>query len=250
MSFFLLVYAVVQGITECFPVGSSAHLRFLENYVGQSAPETMATAVHAGSALAFAFWFRTELWAAAKAFFTWDRRAPAFNSAFYLICTTVPVVVAGAFVYKIPCIREDRWIGLGSLVGGIVLWAADRWSPNQRVSLTSRAAWALGFAQCFSLICGTSRLGVCWTAGRLLGFSRVDALKQAFWMGIPVMGAACVYQSFCRPLAPELWIWAFVSGVVTVLVSGSAFLFCLRHFQLLTLYRVVLGLFLIGQSIL
>jgi undecaprenyl-diphosphatase len=59
--FHLVLFAIVQGITEFLPISSSGHLILLHQWT-QATPDALAldVAVHLGSILAVILYFRTE----------------------------------------------------------------------------------------------------------------------------------------------------------------------------------------------
>src|SRR5689334_19955900 len=52
----------------------------------------------------------------------------------------------------------------------------------------------MGFVQCIALIPGVSRSGATISAGLLVGLDRVAATRMAFFLGIPSLTAAGLYE--------------------------------------------------------
>jgi undecaprenyl-diphosphatase len=137
---------------------------------------------------------------------------------------------------------------LGALV---ILWAEKR---QHRIRIDSvdemrpGDALKLGIAQAFALIPGTSRSGATIIGGLLFGLSRQAATEFSFFLAIPTLGVATVYQLYKeRALlsADDLGMWTvgFVSAFI------SAFL-CVRwllryisshDFTIFAWYRIVFG---------
>ena len=75
----------------------------------------------------------------------------------------------------------------------------ERWRPRNRIArrwAMSRLGTALGIglAQVLSLIPGTSRSGATIMGGYALGLSRTAATEFSFFLAIPVMFAATLYD--------------------------------------------------------
>ena len=118
-----------------------------------------------------------------------------------------------------------------AFIGGafVILWA-ERREHTVRIhsvdDLSPLDALKLGFAQAAALIPGTSRSGATIIGGLFFGLSRKAATEFSFFLAIPTLGAATVYQLYKeRHLLSldDLGMWAvgFVSAFV------SAFL-CVR----------------------
>jgi undecaprenyl-diphosphatase len=128
-----------------------------------------------------------------------------------------PVPVAIAFV-------------AGALV---ILWAERRQRLRPHTiriddvdDMTWRDALKIGCAQAFALIPGTSRSGATIIGGMLFGLSRRAATEFSFFLAIPTLLAACVYEAVKnRHLLSMTDAPAFGVGFVAAFVS--AFL-CVR----------------------
>ena len=85
----------------------------------------------------------------------------------------------------------------------------------------------MGIAQALALIPGTSRSGATIIGGLLFGLSRKAATEFSFFLAIPTLFAATVYQTLqgARPAQPVDDIGMWVVGFVAAFVS--AFL-CVR----------------------
>jgi len=134
----------------------------------------------------------------------------------------------------------------------VILWAEKR-QHRVRVEsvddMTWRDALKLGFAQAFALIPGTSRSGSTIIGGLLFGLSRKAATEFSFFLAIPTLFVATVYQLYReRALLTMddlgMWIVGFIAAF------GSAFL-CVRwllryisshDFTVFAWYRIVFGI--------
>jgi undecaprenyl-diphosphatase len=92
-------------------------------------------------------------------------------------------------------------LAAGLLAGGAALVVADRAPSGRRAEdATVADGLVLGLAQCAALWPGVSRSGATLAAARARGFSRPEASRLSWEVGLPVMlGAACLSRP--RPLA-------------------------------------------------
>ena len=115
--------------------------------------------------------------------------------------------------------------------------------------MTLKDALMLGCIQALALIPGTSRSGATIIGGLLIGLSRKAATEFSFFLAIPTLGVATIYQVYKEWAAIQntdlsMWAVGFVSAFV------SAFL-CIRwllryitthNFIIFAWYRIVFGI--------
>jgi undecaprenyl-diphosphatase len=134
----------------------------------------------------------------------------------------------------------------------VILWAEKR-KHTIRVQtveeMTLLDALKMGFAQAVALIPGTSRSGSTIIGGLLFGLSRKAATEFSFFLAIPTLGAATVYQLYKeRALlnADDIGMWAvgFVSAFVSAFLCVRWLLrFISSHdFTPFAWYRIVFGI--------
>lgn len=252
----LVVLAVVQGITEFFPISSSAHLILTPRLMNwQDQGPLIDLAVHIGTLLAVMLFFRAEMgrlfrgaWDALRLRYTSDARLLALLSA-----STVPVVAAGPFIYFLggsEMMRSVELIGWTTLVFGMLLYIADRYGKQlhrlEHVNFPN--AIFVGLAQVMALIPGVSRSGVTMTAARFLGMERAEAARFSFLMSIPVTmaaGALGVVEIY-KTGQTELQFDAAIAGTVAFLTALFAITVLMRwlsssSFTPFVVYRLLLG---------
>jgi len=188
------------------PVSSSAQLVLLPWLLGWEPPADrtgFAAALHAGSCLGLVAVTPRP-----------DRRTLALVAA-----TSVPAAVAGLLAADAVEARLGRPPQLAALLAGAgaVLWAADRWSPQDRPVGPRQAALA-AVAQVAALMPGVSRSGATLTALRLAGVERAAAERFSLLMSLPVTaGAAVLTLARSRSLPP-----GSVPGALAAAVSAAA----------------------------
>ncbi|MBO9464349.1 undecaprenyl-diphosphate phosphatase [Tropicibacter sp. R15_0] len=196
---YLLILALIQGITEFLPISSSGHLILASQLSGQ--PDqglAIDVAVHVGTLLAVILYF----WQDCKSVLTGLPRlltgridTPGSRLAFLLVIATIPVVIAG-LILKLTglsdMMRSTAVIGWSMLGFGLVLYWADQTSAADKVETdwSLRDAITMGLWQALALIPGTSRSGITITGALKLGYARHDAAKLSMLMSIPTIIAS------------------------------------------------------------
>ena len=90
-------------------------------------------------------------------------------------------------------------VAIALIVGGVIILWAERRKHSERVQdvdqMTAMDALKLGAFQALSLIPGTSRSGATIIGGLLCGLSRRTAAEFSFFVAIPVLVSATLYES-------------------------------------------------------
>ncbi len=258
----LVILALIQGITEFLPISSSGHLALWPLLTGR--PDqgvTLDVAVHLGTLVAVCLYFRRDVGriatgAAAIATGRWGE--PDARLAALLALATLPAVAAGLALKlsgAMEGLRAVAVIGWATLLGGILLWLADRLGAERRDgdAWGLRDAVLMGLAQALALIPGTSRAGACMTAARALGYRRDEAARLALLMAVPTIAAAALVE--VAGLLAEGNLALGADFALAALLAGLAALAALRAMMGMfraawtmapfALYRLVLGAILL-----
>jgi undecaprenyl-diphosphatase len=203
-----LFLGIVQGLTEFLPISSSGHLILVPALLGWRDPFItslpFAVMLHVGTLLALLVYFRAD-WlrlVPAGLALVRDRSTagdPDRRLALLLAVTITPAALVGV-VFNDLIEREVRAVGLVALmlvVGGAILWLADRWGRRDRAiaDLTVRDALVIGIAQAAALVPGISRSGISISAGLFLGLDRAGAARFSFLMAAPIVAGAGVFEA-------------------------------------------------------
>lgn len=257
-----LLLGVVEGITEFLPVSSTGHLTIVEKLLGLSIDDRGVTAftavIQVGAIIASIVYFRADIVRLATAFFRGLTNAEArrdrdWTMALLVIVGSVPIGVVGL-------LGRDLITGplrsLWFVVGGLVVWSvvmvlAERLGRQDRSEqdLTFLDSIVVGVVQCLSLVPGVSRSGSTISAGLLRGLDRVSATRLAFFLAIPALTAAGVYEAVgsADDIASSVgWGPTVVATVVSFVVGFASIAWLLRivaKFPITVFvgYRVVLA---------
>ena len=259
MGFFYISFlAIVQGITEFFPVSSSGHLLLISTLFNQP-DQTLQidVAVHFGTLLAIIIFYRKDF----KSLLNGLSKNLAFNfidneAQFFrlLVLATLPVVCAGfilkftGFIYEM---RTLKIIGFGMIIFGVILHIADKYGKKNRFhnDWSYKDALIMGVWQAFALIPGTSRSGNTISGGLFLGFSREVSVNLALLMSIPTILASSLLLSLdflktdfknSEPLT--LLLAAFLSFLAALISLYVLVKIAKKHnFSPFVIYRIIIG---------
>lgn len=251
------VLALVQGVTEFLPVGSSADLAVVPPLAGWlNRGPAIDLAVHLGVLGAVAAYLWRDLWAMAVGVFRYfaGRRGAAAGArlAFRLAIATLPLIAAG-FLYErympggMASVRVVGWSMLGF---GILLFLTDHAGMTiRRVEhLALSDAVVIGLAQMAALVPGAGRAVVTMSAARLLGFERVDAARFSMLLSIPALLGLVVIKGIGLVSVPESQltggaIMAGFLGFVAALIAIAVLMAWLKRstFAPFVIYRIVVG---------
>jgi len=202
-----VILGIVEGLTEFLPVSSTGHLTITEKILGLPVDDKGITAytavIQMGAILAVLIYFRTDI---ARIAVAWLRGLvkPEFRGTFdhrfgwYIIVGSVPIGIvgfAGKDVISGP-LRSLWWVGAALVAWSVVMWLAERNPAQARTEreLTMTDALVVGAIQCLALVPGVSRSGATISAGLFRGLDRVTATRLSFFLSIPALTAAGLYE--------------------------------------------------------
>jgi len=269
---------VVEGLTEFLPVSSTAHLRIVEALLHLDLHDSFwkmyTIVIQLGAILALPVYFWNRILKFIGTFPKGERRDRNFIThplSLTFISFVVTAVPAWALTKVIGKNLESLWVMTTALlVGGIVMWIVDVTFTRPRVmhmeemNLT-QAVW-IGAAQILSAVFpGTSRSMSTIVAGQIASLSRSAALEFSFFLSMPTMIVATVYDLFktlepnrrtvveggIAPLAVNThqWILLAIGFVVSFIVALAVVAWFIhwvraRGFAPFAIYRIALAIVL------
>jgi undecaprenyl-diphosphatase len=257
-----LALGLVQGATELLPISSSGHLILVPwladwTYLKEDDEfhQTFDVALHLGTLVAVAFYFRRDIVTLTSAAVGSLRRrrvqTPSERIAWYIVVATVPAAAVGAFgeEFIVERLGEPWQIAILLALFGVLLWIADR-SRAERglVDLRLPDAIAIGVVQALALMPGVSRSGVTITAARFLGLERDAAARFSFLLLLPTTLGAVVWKGLTDVVFGDLppgSIGPFFVGMLAAAVSGLAAIWGLlgyvrrRTYTIFVVYRLI-----------
>jgi undecaprenyl-diphosphatase len=257
-----IVLGVVEGLTEFLPVSSTGHLTVAEKLLGKQVDNDAVTAFTAiiqfGAIVATFLFFRRDILRLAGAWLRGlasasARRDPDYRFAWYVIAGSLPVAFVGLLakdLVKGPL--RSLWVVAAALVlWSLVMYVAEGRSRQKygEEQLTLRAALTIGFVQCLALIPGVSRSGATISAGLLQDYDRVTATRLSFFLAIPALTGAGVYELKDVDTSVVGWGPLAVGTLVSFAVAYASIAWLLRFvarhpITVFVGYRIVAGVLL------
>jgi len=188
--FQMILLAILQGITEIFPVSSSGHLVIMKQILGfKEQGIIMETSLHFGTLLAILVYFRKDIVRILSSLFTF--RGTERNLALYIIVGSIPAGLIGVlFESKIEsCFSSAEFVASMLLLNGVFLVAVN-FLKEKDLPLNPLRAFLVGVFQAIAILPGISRSGSTVGGGIICGLKRENAFAFSFLLSIPaVLGA-------------------------------------------------------------
>lgn len=242
-----IILAIVQGVTELFPISSLGHAVILPALLGWKVDENadsflpFLVVMHLGTAVALlAYFWRTWLDFATAILFRRGPKAEAERRIFWrVVVATIPAVIVGFFLEK----ELKRGFGAPVLAAGfliangVMLFAAERLRRGRHDRPLARLRWMdaviIGFCQCLALIPGFSRSGATMAGGYLAGLDHEDAARFSFLTATPIiLGAAVLETPKILHAHDKFSGVAILSGVVAGVVAFLSTVVLMRWFRM------------------
>ena len=279
-----LILGIIEGLTEFLPVSSTAHLRISEALLhismGDGYWKMYTIVIQLGAILCLPVYFRERI---AKFLSTFPRGEsgdrtwlthPLGLTMVAFVVTAIPAFLMTKIIGK--HLENLTIMGYSLLIGGVAMWIVDAMNARSeaagpgaspsRIHTWKMEAMSLGQAiwigacQILSAVFpGTSRSMSTIAAGQLAGMSRASALEFSFFLSMPTMAAATVYDLLkslrgkgenpigVAQIDPHGWVVLAIGFVVSFIVAyGSVAWFMAwvrKHgFVPFAIYRIIAGI--------
>ncbi|MGH6827783.1 MAG: undecaprenyl-diphosphate phosphatase [Rhizomicrobium sp.] len=200
---------IVEGLTEFLPVSSTGHLLVAERFLGlDDSWETFTVVIQLGAILAVVVIYFQTFW---RALLQLPSSPEARRFALSVIVAFLPSAIVGVLVIKwINSVLLNPGIAMPVIAaswftGGVIIIVLERLAPRARwfdgEKLPLLKAFQIGLCQILSLVPGTSRSGATILGGELIGVDRVAATKFTFYLAVPTMLGATVFELYKRGAA-------------------------------------------------
>jgi undecaprenyl-diphosphatase len=259
------ILGVVEGVTEFLPVSSTGHLKITEGLmdipVDDKAVVAFTAVIQVGAIAAVLVYFFKDIVRIVTAwtrglFNREERYHHDYKFGWWVICATIPIVVVGlAAKPLIEGTLASLWVVAGSLiVGSGVMWCADQMGRHKRGEddTTFKDAMLVGSSQILALLFpGFSRSGATMSTGLILDLDRVAATRLSFFLGIPALTGAGLYELKDAVGAGVDTAPLVVGTLVSFVVAYASIAWLLKYvanhsFNAFVIYRIVIGCLLFG----
>ena len=260
-----VLLGVVEGVTEFLPVSSTGHLKITEGLLGipvdNSSVVAFTAVIQVGAIAAALLYFSQDI---ARILSAWvrgladreERYHHDYKFAWWVMYSTLPIVAVGlAAKPLIDGPLASLWVVAGSLIAGSgVMWAADRMGRHKRGEDDTglRDAMLVGCSQILALLFpGFSRSGATMSTALLLDLDRVAATRLSFFLGIPALTGAGLYELKDAVGAGVGAVPLAAGTAVSFAVAYASIAWLLRYvarhdFNAFVAYRIAVGMALLG----
>jgi undecaprenyl-diphosphatase len=275
-----VILGVVEGLTEFLPVSSTAHLRITEAFLhigmDNSYWKMFSIVIQLGAILCLPIYFKDRILDLLRDF-------PQGKRGDKTVLTHPLSLVMIAFVVTaIPAFLLTKLIGknlehlhvmcYALIIGGVIMWVVDaiyehsemftrgKLVENMEDMSMPQAAW-IGFCQIFSAVFpGTSRSMSTITGGEIAGLSRATALEFSFFLSMPTMLVATLYDLLksvmphhgepsaigTMPHDASHWLTLGIGFVVSFIVAFGVVAWFMRWVRtqglaVFAIYRIIVG---------
>lgn len=256
-----LILGIVEGLTEFLPISSTGHLILVGDllHFNDEKGKVFELVIQVGAIMAVCWEYRKKIWAVLTGLGS-DPVAQKF--AVNLSIAFLPLASLGFLFGKHikALLFKPVPVALAFIVGAfIIIWAEKRQHTVRVESvddLTPLDALKLGLAQACALIPGMSRSGSTIIGGLFFGLSRKAATEFSFFLAIPTLVVASLYDLYKHRDLLELAVDApyFAVGMLAAFISALlAIKGLLRYisghdFIVFAWYRIVFGLVVLGTA--
>ncbi len=258
----IVVLGIVEGLTEFLPISSTGHLILagdLMNFNDEKG-KLFEVVIQVGAILAVCWEYRAKIASVLVGLVKGEKSAQKFT--INLIVAFMPLAILGLLFGKL--IKAELFqpipVALAFIIGAFVIIWAEKREHIIRVlevdDLSLLDALKLGIAQAFALIPGTSRSGATIIGGLFFGLSRKAATEFSFFLAIPTLFIASVYDLYKHreildfasdaPYFAVGMIAAFFSAMLAI--KGLLRYISNHDFIIFAWYRIVFGLVVIGTA--
>ncbi len=200
-----IILGAIQGITEFFPVSSTAHLVLLPWFFSWTDQGLhFNVALHMGSLIAIIYYFWRDWILIIKEFLqsvlkgSFEGR-PNGKTGLYLVIATVPGALAGLLFeeYAAGLLRHPLSIAFSLSFFGVILYFSDRVSKKNKTvgEMNIVDCIIIGLSQALAIIPGVSRAGITITGAMFRNLNREEAAKFSFLLGAPLIAGAGVFEA-------------------------------------------------------
>ena len=260
----VILMGIVEGLTEFLPISSTGHLIVAADVMRFSPPdrETFIVGIQAGAIFAVCWFYRERIW---KVVMNFLRPGREQNLAVNTVVAFLPAAVAGVLFAHFIQSRLFNVVTVSTtlVIGGLIILAVERMIAAGKIAprvhemddMNWRDALKVGVMQCFAMIPGVSRSGATIIGGMVLGLSRRAATEFSFFLAIPTIFGATVYDlwkarnDLVLDNLPGLAIGTAVSFVSALLVVHWLLRFVAGHdFRGFGWYRIIFGIVILAAT--
>ena len=250
---------IIEGLTEFIPVSSTAHLLISSYLIDfQSVKNNLfEIVIQIGAIFAICVIYRQKIFSLISGLKEKNQQKFLLN----LILAFLPAMFFGAALHSFikTFLFSNLVIAITLILGGIFMILIDHKPQKEEMTdlneienIKPKTALLIGLFQCLAMIPGVSRSGATIIGGLFLGLKRKTATEFSFFLAIPTIAAASIYDLF-KNFAELNFdnIELILVGVLTSFLSAILVIkwfinFVSKHnFVSFGIYRIIVGILIL-----
>lgn len=279
-----IILGAVQGITEFLPVSSTAHTALFQrilslNHFGRD----FDILLNLGTLFALILYFRRDFFKfvsggwdfllnsvlhfpkklcidseiqTSKLCFPWKWKANCSEEeddiVFFVIIFVANLPTILLFLLLAPHVKvvSSQLTAINLIVFGIILYLCDQKTTDKK-TISAKDAMKVGIAQMLSFFPGVSRLGICLSMCRYLGYSRQESFRFSMLLAIIPVAGACCFELIKIFANHTIDFYYATAGIISAFVFGIISLFFVNKFlqkhtlTAIVIYRIIFGIFVL-----
>ena len=256
-----LILGIVEGLTEFLPISSTGHLILVGDLLNfnNERGKVFEIVIQTGAILAICWEYHHKIGSVLAGLMKWQEEAKKFT--LNLMIAFMPLAVLGLLFGKFlkAHLFKPIPVALAFIVGALIIFWAEKREHKITITvvddLTPLDALKLGCAQALALIPGMSRSGSTIIGGLLFGLSRKAATEFSFFLAIPTLIVAGLYDLYKhRDLlnADDLSLFGvgLIASFISALLAVRGLLrYISNHdFTAFAWYRIAFGVVVIATA--
>ncbi len=196
-----IIMGIVEGATEFLPVSSTGHLLMMKEILDFEGPKgnVFEIVIQFGAILAVVVVYFQRLW---NVLITAPKDPEAQRFIMAVLLAFLPAAVIGAFAHDFikAVLFNPIIVAVMFILGGIAILWIEKKAPKPQIDAVEhmplKTALCIGFFQCLAMVPGVSRSGATIMGSLLLKVERRVAAEFSFFLAIPTMAGATVYDLY------------------------------------------------------
>ncbi len=245
------ILGAIQGITEFFPISSTAHVMMISKLFGLNIyDKTFDVILNLGTFFAIICYFYKEVWNLFLGGLDFIRFRKSANQSFFLTIAlaNIPTIIIFGTAELLHLDIESEWIlAINLIVFGLLLYYCDTQPTNKKEISRKDAIW-VGIAQLASWLPGVSRLGICLSMCRYKKYDRWQSFKFCMLFSLPPVIGACVVKILSVLKnglyfdLGDIFVGIFSAFIFGMLTLRLVYRFLKKYtFFPIIVYRIILG---------
>ena len=249
-----LILGIIEGLTEFLPISSTGHLIIVGDLLGYNdeSSKVFKIVIQLGAILAVCWDYRARL---TQMVVGLPRDSAQQKFAAMLFIGFLPAAILGVMFHSTikAVLFNPLTVATALIVGGLIILYVEKRAYHPRINSVDDMRWPdalkVGFAQAIAMIPGTSRSGATIMGGVIFGLSRKTATEFSFFLAIPTMFAATIYDLYknwvlLRVEDIPVFAVGFVAAFIAAMWAVKSFIrFISNHtFVVFAWYRIVFGI--------